>query len=152
MAWSNLEWSKGVNEGYERLDELLETGQVKEHPMGKVVFNMTMSLDGFVAGANDSPENGLGDGGDALFNWYFSGTSKLKISEGTLVLKVSQKSAEIHKEGIQNHGAGVWGRRTLILPAPGADIPRDTLLHPHPSPPAGMGERRLAFHVRHGWG
>jgi hypothetical protein len=35
--------------------------------MGKVVFNMTMSLDGFVAGPNDSPENGLGDGGDALF-------------------------------------------------------------------------------------
>lgn len=35
--------------------------------MGKVVFNMTMSLDGFVAGPNDGPDNGLGDGGDALF-------------------------------------------------------------------------------------
>jgi hypothetical protein len=32
--------------------------------MQKVVFNMTMSLDGFVAGPNDSPDNGLGDGGD----------------------------------------------------------------------------------------
>lgn len=29
--------------------------------MGKVTFNMTMSLDGCVAGPNDSPENGLGD-------------------------------------------------------------------------------------------
>jgi hypothetical protein len=28
--------------------------------MGKVTFNMTMSLDGFVAGPNDGPENGLG--------------------------------------------------------------------------------------------
>ena len=37
--------------------------------MGKVSFNMTMSLDGFVAGPNDSPENGLGDGGDGLFTW-----------------------------------------------------------------------------------
>jgi hypothetical protein len=40
--------------------------------MGKVVFNMTVSLDGFVAGPNDSPGNGLGDGGGALFNWYLS--------------------------------------------------------------------------------
>lgn len=45
--------------------------------MGKVVFNMTMSLDGFVAGPNDSPENGLGDGGDRLFDWYFSGDTEL---------------------------------------------------------------------------
>jgi hypothetical protein len=30
--------------------------------MGKVVFNMTVSLDGFVAGPNDNPDNGLGDG------------------------------------------------------------------------------------------
>ncbi len=35
--------------------------------MGKVVFNMTMSLDGFVAGPNDGPDKGLGDGGDGLF-------------------------------------------------------------------------------------
>jgi len=35
--------------------------------MGKVTFNMTMSLDGFVAGPNDRPDNGLGDGGDRLF-------------------------------------------------------------------------------------
>ena len=32
--------------------------------MRKVTFNMTMSLDGFVAGPNDNPENGLGDGGE----------------------------------------------------------------------------------------
>lgn len=30
--------------------------------MAKVVFNMTISLDSFVAGPNDGPENGLGDG------------------------------------------------------------------------------------------
>ena len=45
--------------------------------MGKVVFNMTMSLDGFVAGSNDGPENGLGDGGDRLFEWYFSGDTEI---------------------------------------------------------------------------
>jgi hypothetical protein len=50
--------------------------------MGKVIFNMTVSLDGFVAGPNDGPENGLGDGGDALFTWYFSGDTEIPISEG----------------------------------------------------------------------
>lgn len=40
--------------------------------MGKVVLNISMSLDGFVAGPNDSPENPLGDGGERLFKWYFS--------------------------------------------------------------------------------
>jgi len=83
--------------------------------MGKVVFNMTMSLDGFVAGPNDNPDNGLGDGGDALFNWYFSGDTEVKISEGTPVLKVSKKSAKILKESFKTYGAGVWGRRTFDI-------------------------------------
>lgn len=83
--------------------------------MGKVVFNMTMSLDGFVAGPNDSPENGLGDGGDALFKWYFSGNTEIKISEGTPVLKVSSKSAELLRAAFATYGAGVWGRRTFDI-------------------------------------
>ena len=83
--------------------------------MGKVVFNMTMSLDGFVAGPNDSPDNGLGDGGDALFKWYFSGDTEVKISEGTPILKVSKKSAKLLKESFKNYGAGVWGRRTFDI-------------------------------------
>jgi dihydrofolate reductase len=83
--------------------------------MGKVIFNITVSLDGFVAGPNDSPENGLGDGGDALFNWYFSGDTEVKISEGTPVLKISKKSAKIIKESFKTYGAGVWGRRTFDI-------------------------------------
>ena len=57
--------------------------------MGKVVFNMTVSLDGFVAGPNDSPDNGLWNGFEALFNSYFSGDTEISISEGTPV-KVSK--------------------------------------------------------------
>ena len=83
--------------------------------MGKVVFNITVSLDGFVAGPNDSPENGLGDGGDALFNWYFSGDVEVKISEGTPLLKVSAQSAKLMKESLETYGAGVWGRRTFDI-------------------------------------
>jgi len=83
--------------------------------MGKVIFNITVSLDGFVAGPNDNPENGLGDGGEALFNWYFSGDTEVKLSEGTPVLKVSSQSAKLLKEGIVSSGAGVWGRRTFDI-------------------------------------
>src|SRR5215216_6475744 len=83
--------------------------------MGKVVFNMTMSLDGFVAGPNDNPENGLGDGGEALFNWYSSGDTEVEISEGTSVLKVSKQSAKILKSSFKTYGAGVWGRKTFDI-------------------------------------
>ena len=83
--------------------------------MGKVVFNMTMSLDGFVAGPNDGPGNGLGDRGEQLFDWYFKGDTEVKISEGTPVLKVSKQSAEIIRNAFQSYGAGIWGRKTFDI-------------------------------------
>jgi dihydrofolate reductase len=83
--------------------------------MGKVTFNMTMSLDGFVAGPNDGPENGLGDGGEGLFTWYFSGDTEVHMSEGVPPLKVSKQSAELMKEAFSKIGAGVWGRRTFDI-------------------------------------
>jgi dihydrofolate reductase len=83
--------------------------------MGNVVFNMTMSLDGFVAGPNDGPGNGLGDNGEQLFDWYFTGDTEIKLSEGTPVLKVAKQSAEIIRSGFQSYGAGVWGRKTFDI-------------------------------------
>jgi dihydrofolate reductase len=83
--------------------------------MGKVIFNMTVSVDGFVAGLNDNPEQGLGEGGDALFNWYFSGDTEVFLSEGAPVLKISSQSAELMKEAMTNYGAGVWGRKTFAI-------------------------------------
>jgi hypothetical protein len=47
--------------------------------MGKDTFNMNVSLDGFVVGPNDGPENGLGDGGTRLFEWYFSGDIEIPL-------------------------------------------------------------------------
>jgi dihydrofolate reductase len=37
--------------------------------MGRVAFNISMSLDGFVAGPNPSTEEPLGEGGEALHEW-----------------------------------------------------------------------------------
>ena len=95
--------------------------------MGKVTFNMTMSLDGFVAGPNDGPENGMGDGGMRLFDWYSNGDTEVPISDGNMVLKVSAQSAKLMKEAFAMYGAGVWGRKTF-------DIARAWGGHPPGSP------------------
>jgi dihydrofolate reductase len=42
--------------------------------MSATVLYMSMSLDGFVAGPNETPDNGLGDGGDRLHEWIFAGS------------------------------------------------------------------------------
>jgi dihydrofolate reductase len=43
-------------------------------PMGNVLFDISMSLDGFITGANPRPEAGwagLGEGGERLHDWGF---------------------------------------------------------------------------------
>jgi dihydrofolate reductase len=39
--------------------------------MGKVVVNISMSLDGFITGPNVGVGNGMGDGGERLHDWMF---------------------------------------------------------------------------------
>ena len=41
--------------------------------MSSTVLYMSMSLDGFIAGPHESPDNALGDGGDRLHEWVFPG-------------------------------------------------------------------------------
>jgi dihydrofolate reductase len=41
--------------------------------MSATVLYMSMSLDGFIAGPNEGPDNGLGDGGERLHEWLFAG-------------------------------------------------------------------------------
>ena len=40
--------------------------------MSATVLYMSVSLDGFIAGPNEGPDNGLGDGGHRLHEWGFS--------------------------------------------------------------------------------
>src|SRR3954449_9400204 len=46
----------------------------KKRNMSSTVLYMSMSLDGFVAGPNERPDNGLGDGGLRLHEWFSTGT------------------------------------------------------------------------------
>ena len=41
--------------------------------MSATVLYMSMSLDGFIAGPNEGPDNGLGDGGLRLHDWLMTG-------------------------------------------------------------------------------
>lgn len=41
--------------------------------MSATVLAMSMSVDGFIAGPNAGPGNGLGDGGDRLHTWLWEG-------------------------------------------------------------------------------
>jgi dihydrofolate reductase len=41
--------------------------------MTKVVGAITTSVDGYIAGPNDGPGKGLGEGGERLHNWVFGG-------------------------------------------------------------------------------
>jgi dihydrofolate reductase len=94
--------------------------------MGKVIFNMSMSLDGFVAGPNDGPENPLGDGGEWLFAWYGGGDTEYKMPGGDWLFKISAASAAQLDETIKTTGAIVTGRRTFdIAKAWGGQHPLD---------------------------
>jgi dihydrofolate reductase len=43
--------------------------------MGRTVLYMSMSVDGLIAGPDDGPGNGLGDGGHRLHEWFLRGAA-----------------------------------------------------------------------------
>lgn len=83
--------------------------------MSKVIVELSMSLDGFVAGPNDGPENGLGDGGERLFQWYNSGDTAFPLPGTDMVFKISRASAELLREEWGALGAMVAGRRMFDI-------------------------------------
>lgn len=83
--------------------------------MSKVTVELSMSLDGFIAGPNDSPENGLGDGGERLFKWYNSGDTDFAVPGTDMAFKISRASAELLQEVWPRIGASVTGRRTFDI-------------------------------------
>jgi dihydrofolate reductase len=125
--------------------------------MAKVIVALTMSLDGFIAGSNDSPENGLGDGGMRLFDWYFKGDTPIRqyqaaAKRGVPVpdFKLSRRNAEVFERLVESGGAVVTGRRTYDIsgawagngPLPG--LPLFVVTHNVPKT-VPQGESRYTF-------
>lgn len=65
--------------------------------MGKVGFDMSMSLDGFVRASNATPEQPLGEGGEKLHEWVFGG---------------DERARELLERSISEAGSVIVGRRT----------------------------------------
>lgn len=72
--------------------------------MGKVIFNISVSLDGFVESAVDGVER--------LFRWYFSGDTEVPFSDD-LTFQVSAASAALFRESWPTVGATITGRRNF---------------------------------------
>lgn len=68
-----------------------------------------MSLDGFIAGPNDSPDNGLGDGGERLHQWVY-GLKAWREPHGMTGGKEGPDS-DVMAESIEGVGATIMGRR-----------------------------------------
>lgn len=77
--------------------------------MGKVTADISVSLDGFIAGPNDGVDNPLGDGGERLHEWVF-GLASWRAPHG-LPGGETNRDDEILEESIRDTGAVVLGRR-----------------------------------------
>ncbi|AVQ97762.1 hypothetical protein OBCHQ24_01400 [Oceanobacillus iheyensis] len=109
--------------------------------MSKVVLNISMSLDGFVAGSNDSQEKPLGDQGEILQAWMFSGE---ETSQTNSFFKLSSIDKTIFDLAAEKTGAMIVGRRTYDMvngwggSHPLANVPVFVLTHSVPdSTPSG---------------
>jgi dihydrofolate reductase len=77
--------------------------------MGKVIVDISMSVDGFVAGPNPSLENPLGEGGEQLHEWVVALEAWRKAHglEGG----ETTASSELVEESLASTGAYLMGRK-----------------------------------------
>ncbi len=78
--------------------------------MSSTVLYMSMSLDGFIAGPNETPDNGLGDGGERLHEWVFPGAHGGDFEAA--VARLQGVNRQVYDE-MMSTGAVVAGRGTF---------------------------------------
>jgi dihydrofolate reductase len=85
--------------------------------MSKLRCHISISLDGFVAGPNQSAENPLGEGGEQLHDWVIS-LASWRRPHG-LEGGAENESTRIVEETLENVGAGMMGRNMFGPPGGG---------------------------------
>ncbi len=73
-----------------------------------ITSHIAMSLDGYVAGPNQSLENPVGEGGTSLHEWLF--VTETWRAQQNLTGGESNADAEVVDEVVQNVGAYIMGR------------------------------------------
>src|ERR1700745_4151299 len=87
----------------------MSSGSCRRHGcMTKVLAGITTSVDGYVAGPNDGPGQGLGEGGERLHYWVFGGPWTYEGEMG----KPTGEDAAWLEEAMSRLGAVVGGRWT----------------------------------------
>src|SRR5215467_7417443 len=89
-----------------------------------LILDITMSLDGFVAGPNQTLEDPLGAGGERLHEWAFA-ASAWREAHG-LSGGETNADSDVVQEGLERTGATIMGRRMFsggTGPGPWADDP-----------------------------
>lgn len=102
--------------------------------MGKVAAGATMSLDGYIAGPEDT-------GFDLLFKWYGAGDVEVPMphkSPGVPDSRVSAETAEVMRREFASYGALVVGRHLYDLTSAWGgrhplDVPTVVLTHNPPT-------------------
>ena len=87
--------------------------------MSATILYMSMSLDGFIAGPNEGPGNGLGDGGERLHDWVLPGGAA--GDKGVPALVSGGVNGRLVDE-VMSTGAVVAGRGRSSRQAAGAAI------------------------------
>jgi dihydrofolate reductase len=88
--------------------------------MTRLLYDVSMSLDGFIAGINQSPENPMGDGGEQLGEWRrelaafrkafpFAGLEGGVTNASTAVFEEDTSGAMIIGRNMFGGGHGPWG-------------------------------------------
>jgi dihydrofolate reductase len=112
--------------------------------MGAVIADLSVSLDGFIAGANDGPSNPLGDGGEWLFAW-------MNANEANRVhpyLAPPDASKAIVDEWMTTSGALISGRRTFDIAngwKDGHPVDAPIFVVTHEPPTTGEWSPRVSF-------
>lgn len=86
--------------------------------MAKLRFEISMSLDGYVAGPNQSQENPLGEGGEALHDWVVK-LEEWRKAHGREGGETNESSAAM-ADANENVGAVIMGRGMFGPPEGGA--------------------------------
>jgi dihydrofolate reductase len=107
--------------------------------MSKVIVDMGMSLDGFIAGPNAGPHNNLGYGGTRIHRWVYD-LETWRESQGLRGGKTNTDD-ELVKEAYARVGAYVMGRRMFDEGEVGWPDP----------PPFGAPVFVLTHHGREPW-
>ena len=74
--------------------------------MGKVIFDISMSLDGFITAANARPEAGLGDDGERLHDWGFKSVDSRNRE---ILERYARAGATIYGRTGYDHSIPYWG-------------------------------------------